>query len=76
MILPMKQEGSLDENHFCIYSLLTQNFKPDVVVLWLAEEQFPNKEADLSEELLKFKKNGLTIKWCHDIKPYKKFMLR
>ena len=60
--------------HFCIYSLLTQDFKPDVVVLWLAEEQFPNKEADLSEELLNLKKNGLTIKWCHDIKPYKKLI--
>lgn len=60
--------------HFCIYSLLTQDFKPDIVVLWLAEEQFPNKEADLSDELLKLKNNGLTIKWCHDIKPYKKLI--
>lgn len=60
--------------HFCIYSLLTQNFKPDMVVLWLAEEQFPNKEADLTNEILKLKKNGLTIKWCHDIKPYKKLI--
>lgn len=60
--------------HFCIYSLLTQDFKPDMVVLWLAEEQFPNKEADLSDELLGLKKNGLTIKWCHDIRPYKKLI--
>lgn len=60
--------------HFCIYSLLTQDFKPDMVILWLAEEQFPNKEDDLTEDLLKLKKNGLTIKWCHDIKPYKKLI--
>lgn len=60
--------------HYCIYSLLTQDFKPDMVILWLAEEQFPNKEADLSHELLELKKNGLTIKWCHDIGPYKKLI--
>ena len=60
--------------HFCIYSLLTQDLKPDMVILWLAEEQFPNKEDDLTEDLLKLKNNGLTIKWCHDIKPYKKLI--
>lgn len=60
--------------HYCIYSLLTQKFKPDLVILWLAEEQFPNKELDLPKELLKLKDNGLTIKWCNDIKPYKKLI--
>ena len=60
--------------HYCIYSLLNQDFKPDMVILWLAEEQFPNKEDDLTEELLKLKTNGLTIKWCNDIKPYKKLI--
>lgn len=60
--------------HYCIYSLLTQNFKPDLVVLWLAEDQFPNKEEDLSGDLLKLKDNGLIIKWCHDIGYYKKLI--
>lgn len=60
--------------HYCIYSLLNQKFKPDKVLLWLAIEQFPNKEKDLPDELLKLKNNGLTIKWCHDIKSYKKLI--
>ena len=60
--------------HFCIYSLLNQKFKPDEVLLWLAVEQFPNKEKDLPKELMKLKNNGLTIKWCHDIKSYKKLI--
>ncbi len=42
-----------------------------MVILYLAEEQFPNKEADLPGKLLKFKENGLTIKWCEDLKSYK-----
>jgi hypothetical protein len=27
--------------HFCTFSLLNQITKPDAVILWLAEEQFP-----------------------------------
>ena len=60
--------------HFCLYSLLTQNLKPDEVVLWLANEQFPNKEKDVPESVLKLKGNGLTIRWCKDIKSYKKLI--
>lgn len=60
--------------HYCIYSLLNQKLKPDEVLLWLAVEQFPNKENDLPDDLLNLKNNGLTIKWCHDIKPYKKLI--
>ena len=54
--------------------MLTQNFKPDKVILLLADEQFPNKEDDLPESVLKLKENGLTIRWCHDIKSYKKLI--
>ena len=60
--------------HYCLYSLLTQNLKPNKVVLWLAEEQFPNKEKDIPKKVLKLKDNGLTIKWCNDIKSYKKLI--
>lgn len=60
--------------HYCLYSLLTQDLKPDKVILWLAEEQFPNKEDDLTDEVINLKKNGLIIKWCNDIKPYKKLI--
>lgn len=60
--------------HYCIYSILNQTLKPDEVILWLAYDQFPNKEKDLPDDLLKLKKNGLTIKWCEDIKSYKKLI--
>jgi hypothetical protein len=36
-----------------IYRFLkTQIVKPDLFYLWLAEEEFPNREADLPENLL------------------------
>lgn len=60
--------------HYCIFSLLNQKFKPDKVVLWLAEEEFPNKENDLTVELLALKNNGLEIKWCENIYSYKKLL--
>lgn len=60
--------------HKTISSLLHQTLKPDMVILWLAKEQFLNGENDLPEELLKLKQYGLTIKWCSDLKPYKKLV--
>ncbi len=62
------------EIHYTLYSLLTQKVKPDEVVLWLAEEQFPNGEQDIPEVVLNMKKNGLTIKWCNDLRSYKKLI--
>lgn len=60
--------------HFCLYSLLTQTLKPDEVILWLATDEFPNKEADLPQKVLQLKENGLTIKWCENIGSYKKLI--
>ena len=62
------------EIHYCIFSLLYQTLKPHKVILWLAEDQFPNKEDDLPEEVLHFKKHGLTIGWYKDIRSYKKLI--
>ena len=62
------------EIHFTLYSLLNQSLKPDEVVLWLAKEQFPNGEKDLPEIVLKMQRNGLTIKWCEDLRSYKKLI--
>lgn len=60
--------------HITIQTLLMQSLKPDRVVLWLAEEQYPNKEADLPESLLRLKDFGLTIDWTHDTRSYKKLI--
>ena len=60
--------------HQTIESLLKQTKKADKVILWLAPEQFPNKEKDLPQKLLNLCDCGLTIDWYHDIKSYKKFI--
>ena len=58
--------------HITINSLLRQTVKPDKLILWLTDEEFPNREEDLPEDLLKLKDLGLTIDWCEPIKNYKK----
>ena len=57
-----------------IKTLLNQTLKPDKVILWLAFEQFPKKEQELPGDLLELKNFGLDIKWCEDIKSYKKLI--
>ncbi|AMK15420.1 glycosyltransferase [Methanobrevibacter olleyae] len=64
----------MQDIYFCLFSLLNQNFKPDEVILWLSDEQFPNKENDVPQNVLDLKNNGLTIKWCKDIGSYKKLL--
>ncbi|MDO4265796.1 MAG: glycosyltransferase [Eubacteriales bacterium] len=57
-----------------IRSLMEQTMKADMIVLWLAEEQFPNLEKDLPTQLLELKKQGLVIRWCDkDLKSHKKY---
>lgn len=60
--------------HRAINTLLCQVLKPDRLILWLADSQFPNKENDLPAELLKLKDFGLEIIWCEDLKSYKKLV--
>ena len=64
----------IHEVKYTIYSLLKQTYKPDRVVLWLGEDQFPNQEADLPADLLKLKENGLTISFVKDLKSFKKLI--
>lgn len=62
------------EIHFTLYSLLTQSVKPAKVILWLGEEQFPNREKDIPEKVLKLKANGLTIGWHKNLRSYTKLI--
>lgn len=63
--------GSL---HQVLESIYAQTRKADEVILWLAEEQFHGKEADLPEPLLQLvSEHRLTIRWCDDLKPHKKY---
>ena len=57
-----------------INTLLRQSVKPDRLILWLAEEEFSDKEAELPSSLLSLKDLGLEIKWCKDLKSYKKLI--
>lgn len=54
-----------------VSSLLQQTMKPYKVILWLAEEQFPDHEIPYNLERLK--KRGLEIRFCEDLKPHKKY---
>jgi len=54
-----------------IASLLVQSVKPYKVILWLAEEQFPDRKVPGSLERLK--KRGLEIRFCEDLRPHKKY---
>ncbi|MDY6045688.1 MAG: hypothetical protein SPI87_01490 [Anaerobutyricum sp.] len=54
-----------------IVSLLQQTMKPYKVVLWLAEEQFPQRE--IPRNLQRLIGRGLEIRFCEDLKPHKKY---
>ncbi len=60
--------------HYTLYSLLNQQVKPDKVILWLSEDDFPNGEIDLPKEVLKLKNNGLSIRFCEDLRSFKKII--
>ena len=64
----------INEVHLVITTLLNQTLKPDKIILWLAEEEFPKKEKDLPPALLNLQKYGLTIRWCENLKSYKKIV--
>lgn len=64
----------MDDVKYCLYSLLNQSFKPNKVILWLAYDEFPNKEEDIPQSVLNLKENGLTIKWCENYRSYKKLI--
>ncbi len=56
-----------------IKSIFLQTYKPDRIILWLAEEQFPSKE--LPNNLTELQKYGLEIKWVQDIYGHKKYRI-
>lgn len=56
-----------------IESIQQQSIKPSRIILWLAENQFPNREKNLPERILKYKKYGLDIRFCDDLKSHKKY---
>lgn len=64
----------IDTVYFSLYSLLNQSLPADEVVLWLTEEEFPQKEDMISKKILSFKDSGLQIKWCNNFRSYNKLL--
>ena len=56
-----------------VETLLRQNMKPDMIILWLAREQFPKGINDLPVDLIRLQNRGLTIKFCDDLRSHKKY---
>ena len=60
--------------YITIKSLLKQTLKPNIIILWLAKSEFPNKNNDLPNTLLSLRKYRLKIEYYEqNIKSYKKF---
>ena len=57
---------------FTIMSLLRQSYKPDMIILWL--DNYNWNEEKLPKSLKRLKKYGLTIRYCEDLKSYKKLI--
>ena len=57
--------------HLAIKSLMLQSYKPDRIVLWLAEEQFPDKV--LPKELVDLQRYGLEIRYGGNLFGHKKY---
>lgn len=58
--------------HYTIISLLRQSYKPDMVILWLDNDNW--NDQNLPKSLLKLNEKGLTIEYCEDLKSYKKLI--
>ncbi len=61
----------IDACYFAIKSLMIQKYKADRIVLWLAEEQFPDHK--LPEKYKKMMDRGLEIRYCDDLRSHKKY---
>lgn len=58
--------------YLAIESIMQGSVKPNRIILWLSEEEFQNKELPLT--LRNQAKRGLEIRFCKDIKSYKKLI--
>ena len=49
--------------HLAIESIIKQSLKPNKIILWLYEKEFPLKEKNILKNILKFQSQGLLIKY-------------
>lgn len=62
----------ISEINCVLQSLLNQTFKPDTIILWLADSQFPDKNA-IRERFKSFIMRGMEIRYCEDLRAHKKY---
>ena len=62
----------IDKVSICIESLMRQTIKPNRIILWLAKDQFESTDV-LPKSLLLLRKRGLDIRFCEDLRSFKKF---
>ena len=62
----------------CLDSLLRQSLKPDRLILWLSESNEPGKPLispqSLPPDLHRLIQRGLEIRWCKDIRSFRKII--
>lgn len=61
----------IDKVWITIESLLRQTYKPDKILLWLAQDEFKNVK--LPDKLIEQTNRGIEIRYCENLKSYKKF---
>lgn len=62
------------EIKYTLYSLFKQKTLPDIIVLWLDEKEFTEKDIESNKILQKFIKKGLTVAFCPNYGSYKKII--
>ncbi len=60
--------------HKTIQSLMLQTMKANKITLWLAEDEFPDRDNELPDELLNLKSYGLEIHYCKNLRSFKKLI--
>lgn len=60
--------------HLAIQTILNQTRRPDLTVLYLADEEFPRREKNLPRELLALRSERFEIRWTKNIRSYKKLI--
>ena len=72
IVVSLTTHGSrLYDVYLAIESIMQQTFKPNKIVLWLADEM---KGANIPMLLQNQQKRGLEIRYCNDIRAYKKLI--
>lgn len=61
----------IDKVWITIESLLRQTYKPDKIILWLAEDEF--RDVKLPTQLKEQQARGFEICYCDNLRSYKKF---